>query len=180
MQLRLDSLLIVPCGVPGVELLVSPNQNFYGYYNPGELSTLSLSLDQLDEYISAEGPFDAVMGFSSGAVLAAMYMIVKQRRNGVPPFRCAILLSSASSTAEKKYLEVDESKDMICIPTAHIWGSEDEVAPTGGADLSQLCDPAKRHELIHNARHEIPRNRFETEIAQAVRRVVYEAGRDYE
>lgn len=124
------------------------------------------------------------MGFSAGAVLAAMYLVQKQRQAGEAgpaktqtPFRLAVFLSSASSSAEFAYLGIhisrdDSSEPLIKIPTAHIWGSADETAPTGGLDLSRLCDPATRLTLVHDGGHEVPRKHLLTESVHVIRRTI--------
>ncbi|KAJ2994424.1 hypothetical protein NUW58_g1566 [Xylaria curta] len=125
----------------GIERLVSPGDKFYAYYDPEDLpNTLMLCIDQLNDYISTEGPFDGVIGFSAGAVLAAMYIVESQRRDGKAPFRCAIFLSSASSIAELQFLGFDPQHDQIQIPTLHIWGLDDHIAPTGGEDICQILN----------------------------------------
>ncbi|KAL2758195.1 hypothetical protein ACRALDRAFT_1080133 [Sodiomyces alcalophilus JCM 7366] len=175
----------------GVETLASPDAKFYAFYDPNDLSTVPHAISQLDKYVAAEGPFDGLVGFSAGAVLAAMYLAQKQRQGGeggpakpqTPPFRCAVFLSSASSSAEFAHLGVDisaysndgdssTSDPLIKIPTAHIWGSADETAPTGGLDLSRLCDPATRLTLVHDGGHEVPRKNLLTESVHIIRRTI--------
>ncbi|KAI1771758.1 serine hydrolase FSH [Hypoxylon cercidicola] len=158
----------------GVEALSSSEDNFFAYYDPKDLATLKHSIAQLDDYISTEGPFDAIMGFSAGAVLAAMYMIDRQRRNGSVPFRCAVFLSSAESTSEMSFLGVG-SHDIIRIPTAHIWGANDTLAPTGGGDLCRICDPDLQLTAIHDGGHEIPKKSYLTETVHVIRRTVFSA-----
>ncbi len=160
--------------VPGaVEALSSPDDRFFAFFNPADLSTLSRAICQLDEYVAAEGPFDAIMGFSAGAVLAASYLIEKQRKGGKTPFRYGLFLSSASSAAEMQYLGVDALKDVILIPTTHIWGSADETAPTGGVDLSNLCDPTLKMTLVHDGGHQMPRKEYLTEAVHIIRRTIF-------
>lgn len=114
------------------------------------------------------------MGFSAGAVLAAMYLVEKQRQDDKVPFKCGVFLSSASSAAEMGQLcHNDAQRDLIRIPTAHIWGSSDQTAPTGGEDLSRLCDPSARHTLIHEGGHEIPRKGYLTDAVHVIRRTIY-------
>ncbi|KAI0383338.1 serine hydrolase FSH [Hypomontagnella monticulosa] len=157
----------------GVEAMSLPEHRFYAYYNPDDLSTAKRAMDQLDDYIATEGPFDVVMGFSAGAVLAAMYLIQKQRQAGSVPFKCAVFLASANNTAEMGYLGADVSRDLIRIPTAHIWGSADQTAPMGGADLSKMCDPTQRFTLVHDAGHELPKQTYLTQAVQGIRKTVY-------
>ncbi|KAI0181682.1 serine hydrolase FSH [Hypoxylon sp. FL1284] len=161
--------------VPGVESLSSPDHSFYAYYDLNDLSTLRTALNQLDDYVSTEGPFDAVLGFSAGAVLAAMYLLDKDRQGSTSPFKCGIFLSTADVTMETKYLDLDASPVLIRIPTAHIWGCNDPIAPTGGQDLGRMCDSACRFTLVHGGGHEIPRREYLTESVHLIRKTMYSA-----
>lgn len=52
---------------------------YFAYFDQDSASSITKALDDLESYIaSADKPFDAVMGFSQGAGLAAMYMIRDQ------------------------------------------------------------------------------------------------------
>jgi predicted esterase len=116
------------------------------------------------------------MGFSAGAVTAALYMLEKQRRGEKLPFRGAIFLSSAANTAEKAFLDVRPEVDVLRIPTAHVWGEADENAPTGGQDLASICDPTLRRVLVHDGGHEMPRKEYLMETVHTIRRTLLEAG----
>ncbi|KAI0002770.1 serine hydrolase FSH [Xylariaceae sp. FL0662B] len=159
----------------GVEALATPDQSFYAYYDFDDLSTLETALDQLNGYVFAEGPFDVILGFSAGAVLAAVYLLDKERQGDIVPFKCGIFLSSADCKAETSYLGLDMHSKSITIPTAHIWGCNDELAPTGGEDLGRMCDPACRRRLVHDGGHEIPRKGFLTEMVHLIRRTIHSA-----
>ncbi|KAI1141435.1 serine hydrolase FSH [Hypoxylon sp. FL0543] len=163
--------------VPGVESLSSPDHSFYAYYDLNDLSTLRIALDQLDDYVSTEGPFDAVLGFSAGAVLAATYILDKDRQGSKSPFKCGIFLSSADTMKEVGYLNLDAYSGLIRIPTAHIWGCKDQVAPTGGEDLARMCDSACRYTLVHGEGHEIPRKEYLVETVHLIRKTIYLASR---
>lgn len=133
-------------------------------------------MSQLDEYVTREGPFDIIMGFSAGAVTAGLYMLDKQRQGAKVPFRGAVFLSSASSTAEQAHLRVNPDDDVIRAPTAHIWGSADENAPSGGQDLARICASDRRWILVHDGGHELPRKEFLTETVHVIRRTLLDAG----
>jgi pimeloyl-ACP methyl ester carboxylesterase len=153
--------------------MTAPGHSFYGYFNPKTMEGLSSSLAQLDDYIATEGPFDVIMGFSAGAVLAAAYLLQREAaQQSYRSIRCAIFLASADSTDELKYLGLDRQELVIRIPTAHIWGSADEITPTGGRDLSRLCDPALRSIMVHEGRHEVPRKEALTEAVHTIRRTL--------
>lgn len=160
-----------------MEALSAPGYELgYAYYDPKDPTTLQTAINQLDGYISSEGPFDAVMGFSAGAVLAAMYILQKQQRSAAVPFRCAIFLASADSTIEKETLGFDGCNiGLIQIPTAHSWGLHDSIAPQGGQDLSRLCDPSARLTHTHQGGHELPRGEQLVEFSHIIRRTMRSA-----
>ncbi|KAK4107385.1 hypothetical protein N656DRAFT_785395 [Canariomyces notabilis] len=156
----------------GIEGISSKDRSFYSFYNPKDLTTLRQSLHLLDHYVATGGPFDAVMGFSAGAVLAALYLAEKQQQCGALPFKCGVFLSSAVSAAEISYLGMEAQAITIQLPTAHIWGSNDLVAPSGGEDISRLFDPALRQTLVHDGGHELPRRHYLTEAGHVIRRTM--------
>lgn len=147
-------------------------------------------MDDLEDYIATEGPFDAVMAFSQGAGLAATLMIRKllqepaqQRIN--PLFKCAIFFSggipgdpAALGKNELRPLSYDTDGEVIGVPTAHIWGSNDQQYPTFGPVLSQLCKREMRTVFIHQGGHEIPGSSSKdavTATVHAIRRTIAKA-----
>lgn len=170
--------------------MTAPGHSFYGYYDPEDLNTLHTSLSQLEDYIATNGPFDVIMGFSAGAILAAMYLL--QRRNArhrsdeadttdvdvgannnpYAPVRCAIFLASAESVNELRYLGFDNQQAVIHLPTAHIYGSKDVIAPNGGDDLSRVCDASLQTVMIHQGGHEVPRKEELTQAVHVIRRTL--------
>lgn len=158
-----------------VAALASPNETFYAFYDPSDYRGLRLAVDQLTGFVESEGPFDGVLGFSCGAVLAAMCILDGQRRTdgkGIFPFKYAIFVSSSKSKEAMVSLGLDPEVDIIRIPTAHIWGRGDTVEPTGGADLSRVCEPTVASVLVHDGGHEFPRPAQLTGAVQAVRRTL--------
>lgn len=155
-----------------VEALAIPDQRFFSWFDPANFATIPYCINQLGDYISTEGPFDGVIGFSAGAALAAFYMIEMKRRDIGPPIKCAIFLSCAPSAAVQDYMNVQEA-DLISIPTANIWGTNDNVAPTGGEELRGMCDPVTQSVVTHDGGHEVPRKSHITEAAHAIRRTIY-------
>ncbi|KAI1381692.1 serine hydrolase FSH [Hypoxylon crocopeplum] len=154
----------------GVEALSSPVH--YAFFDPDDLPhTLRQAIDQLDNYVSLEGPFDGILGFSAGSVLAAAYMLHKRQLSDQMPFKCAVFLSSAESGEEFKSLGLHNTKKLIRVPTAHIWGLHDDRAPTGGEALSRMCDLTNCLILVHNGGHELPRGSYLTEAVHIIERV---------
>ena len=113
------------------------------------------------------------MGFSGGSVLAAAYILEKQRQHSAADFKCGIFLSSAECRPEMHYLGLDPPHDLIRIPTVHTWGTNDATAPTGGQDLSRMCAPTLRLTVIHDGGHEVPKGDCLIEAVHAIRRSMH-------
>lgn len=165
------SILTIQCHKSGIEELVSwpEHAQFYGFYDPDDLSTLPPTISQLDKYISAEGPFDALLGFSAGAVLAGLYMAKKQQQRQTIPLKCGIFVASADIVQEAAYLGLTDVGS-LCIPTVHIWGANDSTAPTGGPAMTRMFDAATSHTLVHDGGHEFPKKQQLTDAAHSIRR----------
>lgn len=166
---------------PGIESLASKDHRFYSLWNPDEPSTLVEALAQLDRYVEDEGPFDAVLGFSAGCTLASIYMMQKQQQGRQQPFKCAVFLSCGPISTEMGLLGLQQGgpngpNQRLRIPTAHIWGSADEVSTTSGAELFELCEAGpKRQMLVHDGGHEVPRKDYLTESVHVIRKVTSHA-----
>lgn len=108
--------------------------------------------------------------------MAALYLLENQRRGQGTPLKFGIFVASANNANEVAYLGLhsqDRDKGRISIPTAHIWGANDESAPKGGLDISELCDPVQRFTLVHSGGHEFPRSKDDlTNAAHVVQRAM--------
>jgi len=115
----------------GLESLSSPDGAYWSYADWSDSRSFEDAMTQLDSYIAAEGPFDAVMGFSNGASLAVMHIVHKaqqakamsacqsERREGPivstasnnsaaspaeqPPFKLAVLFSCTAAFDPEAY-----------------------------------------------------------------------------
>lgn len=122
-------------------------------------------MEQLAEYVATNGPFDGVIGFSQGAVLAATLIIATEKKLIMMenPFRCAIFLCgglpfdfAALQNGEVKLLDPNENATLMHLPTTNAWASNDLDYPGMGPPLSKLCSEANTHEIIHDAGHGVP------------------------
>src|SRR5262245_46228670 len=101
-------------------------------------------MEDLEQYVTTNGPFDAVLAFSQGSVLASAFILHQQTRSQYP-FKCAVFIAGASLTDEPS-LESDTNTegclwkdgDRIGLPTLHIWG-EGEEDHTKPLSLMDLC-----------------------------------------
>ena len=122
-------------------------------------------VEDLEAYIVSDGPFDAVMAFSSGAALAATLIIRKTQQNMweqnlSPVFKCAFFFSGGiPGVLERDEVRAaDPSREgtIIKIPTAHFWGSNDKEYPQFGHLLYELCVRDTRERYVHSGGHNVP------------------------
>ena len=129
-------------------------------------------MEDLEAYIASEGPFDAVMAFSQGAIIASGLMIYNQLQLRHPrrscshsqPFKCAIFFSGGTPGDPAAFLQhghlqvIDCAayQEVIRVPTAHVWGTNDSDHPDYGPPLSQLCSAELRSIFVHGGGHEVP------------------------
>ena len=68
---------------------VFPEDQYFAYYDPTHPFTILQAIDDVAASVSAEGPFDDVVGFSQGAAPAA---ILLARRSPAESFRFVVFL----------------------------------------------------------------------------------------
>jgi hypothetical protein len=145
-------------------MMSSPEETGFAFYEENSPESMLTALEELDEYIAEEGPFDGVMGFCHGAALAAEFIIYKAQQDpdSEPPFKCAIFLGAGlpSNPAELldgkvRLLSNESDGEIIRLPTAHIWGSKDPVYDIC-EKVSKLCRSSARSVFIHDGIHEVP------------------------
>lgn len=140
------------------------HDKFFQYFDDTSLSSCRQVIEDLDSYLSQEGPFDAVMAFSEGTILASGLMIYKlQQDPNYQSFKCAIFFSggipgdpSAFMRGNLQLIDCAAYGEVIRIPTAHVWGTNDLDHPEYGLPLSQLCNAELRSIFIHSGGHEVP------------------------
>ncbi|KAL6805518.1 serine hydrolase domain-containing protein [Trichoderma sp. SZMC 28012] len=138
----------------------------------------------LVDFIANNGPFQGIMGFSEGGIVAAM-LLAEDARQAFAGFQCGILLSAAPpldpagihrEPATLRCLNPAVDGAVIRVPTAHIVGACEPfarllpVSPLAGLLVSggmedpeklhkllfQLCDEDGRELFIHPLGHEVP------------------------
>lgn len=139
------------------------------------------ALLDLERYVTEEGPFDGVLAFSSGAALAATLIIKKFREhqgpNPNPPFKCAIFLSGGIPFDPEAILQGEirnigaTDGELIKIPTAHIWGSNDELYKSTSVILSESCNHDLKTVFVHDLGHDVPGARSHDAMNGAVRAI---------
>lgn len=157
---------------------------YFNYFDYKSTSSMRTALVQLGTYIALEGPYDGVLAYSHGAGLAATYIIQQAQLHPTlpPPFKCAIFLSGgipvdplALDRDEVRPLEPAKDGKLLKLPTAHIWGSNDDLYPNTSSVLSKLCDDGMKFVFVHEEGHDIPNARAEKAVlgaVQVIRRTV--------
>ena len=151
------------------------NDEYFAYFDSGLAESCRKAVDDLDKYITLEGPFDGILAFSQGASLAATLMIQRatQKQALVPPFNCAIFFSAAvpldyAALLHSQIKEVSSFGEVITTPTAHIWGQNDEKYCGMSDRLSKLCRQELKTEFIHSGGHEVPSSGTKDAVISAV------------
>ncbi|KAJ5772355.1 hypothetical protein N7520_002884 [Penicillium odoratum] len=147
---------------------------FYNHYDrdrtPG--STVTEAIEHTHRTIAEEGPFDAVLGFSQGAALAAAMIIQHAKKNpGAPPlFRVAVFLCGAAPWEESGLMQIKAAPDTypINIPTANVVGKLDSIYDSS-MELYKLCEPSKAEFYDHGSKHMVP---FDAKNTDAMVRVI--------
>lgn len=162
----------------------SAEDKYYAYFDPSSVPSYIRAVEQLNDYISAEGPFDGVLAFSQGAGLAAMHLVHKslQEPKQDPHFKVAILISCVAVYDPVAWLKHGQVRVLdpvidgqpINIPTAHIWGVQDGLQSECKV-LSELSDKTSRAISVHGGGHEVPSLSTQGAVkdaVQAIRRAV--------
>lgn len=159
---------------------------------------MRLALSQLDAYITSEGPFDGVIGYSQGASLAATYLLqLGMRHPGKAlPFKCAIFFAGGvpldpaelddgvlrlvkvgelNGIGDKEFRlneeNVKETEWVLKLPTAHIYGRKDPLWPGSSEVLASLSERESRSVSLHDEGHDIPGARAKEAVQGAVRAI---------
>ena len=175
----MPSQLLLTGATLGVEDLVPSSEGYFAFYDPESPSSVLSALDDLEEYVAQEGPFDGIMGFSQGAALAAM-LIIRQNSSihgeSDTPFQVGVFICAAIPHKEAalrsgvvEYLDPAVDGQPVKVPTANIIGNKDPHV-INGVTLGHLCQERGKVVFDHGGGHEIPRQPKEitAEIAQAI------------
>jgi hypothetical protein len=135
-----------------------------------------VALDQLQSYVVSEGPFDGVLGFSQGALLALLYVLWHRNSDSKhrAPFKCIILLSLTGSVEQvQDILSLStplSTLERVCVPTVVIWGKNDTYA-TSHVLLDEFWRENDVWRFVHIGGHEMPGPSVADSIPGAVRHI---------
>lgn len=108
-------------------------------------------LDGLVDAVQSQGPFDGIMGFSEGGIVAAT-LLLEDARRPFANFKCGILFSAAPPLDPDDLRAgivrcLDPAKDGVSVhvPTAHIYSHENGPTGTGtGTGIANVQSPLNK------------------------------------
>ena len=109
---------------------------------------------------SPDGPFDGIIGFSEGAIVAADVLLEQARNPTAHPFKCGIFFCGGApwDYEGKKSLLADETEERIRVPTFHVLWKNDILWSTG-LTLWGMCLQEPMGALWeHEGGHLVPRD----------------------
>jgi hypothetical protein len=166
-------------GTKEIKSLFPADDDYFEFYDDTDAASCLKALKDLDAYIAAEGPFDAVIAFSSAASFISTYLLHKldedRRRYQIDPiFKCAVFISGvrpvdyAALQRGEIVWAVPSHEKLIQIPTANIWGSEDALFRDSSLELSKFCAKETTNVLVHSGEHEVPGSKSKEAITSSV------------
>ncbi|PYH81786.1 hypothetical protein BO82DRAFT_402011 [Aspergillus uvarum CBS 121591] len=156
-----------------LDQLAMGEEQTFAHCDPEEPESCLQALENLEQYIAAEGPYDGIMGFSQGTNVALSWLLKLQQEARTLPFKFGVFFSNPWALYDYQELlggrivplRHDAYVGLLDLPTTHIWGSADKDAKASEA-ITAACVEAKRSVWIHDKGHEIPVN-TDTVIAMA-------------
>lgn len=136
-------------------------------------ASLVRSLAFLNKVIDEEGPFEGVIGYSEGAIMASSLLYERMQRH-VENFKCAVFFCGMPPFYPdgSKVMLSDVYGEIFQIPTCHILGTDDPLIGRCLA-LYNLCSPSSRVLLETGANHMISWDENNLrEVPRAVRRAL--------
>ncbi|ELR02382.1 hypothetical protein GMDG_05443 [Pseudogymnoascus destructans 20631-21] len=174
---------------------------YLSWHPPHTLDThIAQGLLDIRTYIADNGPYDACLGFSQGAVMLALLLLEdsaaslksansngsstngSSNASSTPhslPFQLAIFLSGSLYPFAIPLLSLGAQ---INIPTTHVWGGKRDYVTTNGAGeaLRDACAAEGRVVVEHGEGHVVPRGGGGVRavvggVEKGVRRAIYKS-----
>ena len=144
-----------------------------------EQADLEETLASLRDTIAREGDIGGILGYSEGAMVAALAVLDERRREREkgekPRIECAIFISGWPPLDYQTghfVLADGQEEDAIPIPTCHVMGASDPML-AGSMALYNLCDGDMANIFDHGHGHLVPRDeRPLRELGQAIRETI--------
>jgi hypothetical protein len=183
--------MLKECRPTDLKDMLTGNDQVFSYLQADDPVSALASVLDLDAYIDAEGPFDGIIAFSQAVSIVGTWLIYRQRRH-LPSVRCCIFMSGGAMALNPDLLmeglmvplPIDKAKEIISIPTVHIYGALDPHAPAA-KEFSGLCRASVRTVYVHPGHHEVPGSGSKSSSKEvvnlsvnAIRRVISLASQD--
>lgn len=174
-----QTILLIHC-IAEIKGFYPETDVYFDYFERTSASSLQSALSNLSTFFSLEGPYDAILGFSMGAGLAATYLIQCALQNPTAelPVKCAVFFSgqtawdlNALKDGNVMPLDLGVSGSLITLPTANIWGRNDALHSGAAEALSKLCQEDTRHDYVHEEGHDIPSARAKSAVLGSVKTI---------
>eukprot|EP01023_Acetabularia_acetabulum_P062470 TRINITY_DN7693_c0_g1_i2.p3 TRINITY_DN7693_c0_g1~~TRINITY_DN7693_c0_g1_i2.p3 ORF type:complete len:240 (+),score=30.90 TRINITY_DN7693_c0_g1_i2:151-870(+) len=113
------------------------------------------SLDYIEQYLAQNGPFDGFLGFSMGAAVATLILMLKQKGKRFQQFnfQVCVCIAAGIRPRDKTYGDMFMEDDVLEIPSAHIIGDKD-LYRIYSISLSKLYN--SRILMQHQRGHRVP------------------------
>lgn len=168
--------------------MAATDEKYFSYFDDVSPPSCLAALNDLERYVNLQGPFDGIMAFSQGTVLASTLLVRQaQQVGGRNRLKLAVFFSGAAagdpdllSQGVIKQLDPSEVGHVISIPTAHVWGNVENGELHGPTELLNLCLEEARETFQHDGGHEIPGTKDPgsvREIVRVIRRTIWRAER---
>lgn len=156
--------------------LVPADDQGFSYFDPESVPASLQAVQDLERFIKKEGPYDGILGFSQGMMLACTLLMRYVQEKKPLPFKCAIFFSPRMAPLDYVdlgkgiFTEISptEAMEKIGIPTTLVWGSMDPFVAKA-IELQQLFQRETLSTVVHEGGHEIPGYAFKDALAQTVK-----------
>ncbi|KAF2183647.1 hypothetical protein K469DRAFT_710446 [Zopfia rhizophila CBS 207.26] len=155
---------------------------YYSYFER-EPNSINAALDDLEEYLTTNGPFDGIWGISQGAMLAATYLARRYPKalehSSYQSIKCAIFICAMPlcilDDGDPRLATSDIEGELVRIPTAHIYGALDPSYEKS-ISLKSRCRKDLALAFDHGGGHELPRSHEKTTgMAETVAKTIDQA-----
>lgn len=123
-----------------------------------EYPGIETSLHTIEQAWKLEGPFDAIIGHSQGAMLAAIFLSLGALGEHACMPSCAILSGAAWPNPYDARLRAISKNGGLTVPTLHCWGTADDVNPPAMAAEIRRTFGSLAEALEHGGGHITPMN----------------------
>ncbi|KAJ5352701.1 hypothetical protein N7452_001675 [Penicillium brevicompactum] len=161
---------------PEIRDIVPANDQGFSYFDPDSVSASLQAVHDLETLIEEDGPYDAVLAFSQGMMLACTLLMHLVQEKKPLPFKCAVFFSPRMAPLNYvdlqsgAFTEIDANvvTDVIEISTALVWGSRDPCAGKA-VELKKIFQSDTLSTVVHEGSHEVPGYAFKDALMQAVK-----------